>query len=407
MSLLLNVIKKLYQNHLNGGRKLAIIDDSVPSDKPMGFRNYEFNLILKAMPNADIWTMSVTYPGADAFFKHSYGQTKKIFRDNKKRYLRFYPENKERIHWLNTSRKYSFQLAYSIFLCTTYTLLPFYTNNRIPFVFVLYPGGGFGLNNHSSDKMLRKICSNPYFKGVVCTQPITKDYLLEKQFCSEDKIFYQFCSYVQFTPQDIPQKLYYPKDKDTLDICFVAAKYSPQGVDKGYDLFIKVAKVLVKSYSHLRFHVVGNFNEEDIFVGDLENKINFYGFLQPHQLSELYSKMDVCLSPNRPFKLFEGNFDGFPLGVEAMCFGTLLMTTDELNNNRNVYVDGEELIIIRPELNDIINKLRLVIDMPEKLYDIGRKGACKTFEILDPKERAKNIISFLEKNMMELDNECH
>ena len=379
-------------------QQIAIIDDYIPNAKPIGFRNYEFNLILKAIPEAHIWTMSKTKPGKDAFFTHSYGQDKKQFEKNLDGYLKFHPENKDRVHWLNTKKKHSFQLAYSIFLCTTYTLLPFYNKNKIPFMFVLYPGGGFGLDNPSSDKMLKAVCQSPYFKGVICTQPITYDYLIKKQFCKPEQIHFEFGGYLQFQPQDIPEKQYYPNDKKTLDICFVAAKYSVQGVDKGYDLFIDTAKQLIKKYSFVHFHVVGGFDETDIPIDELKDKITFYGYLQPHQLSRFYSKMDICLSPNRPFKLFQGNFDGFPLAVEATCFQTVLATTDELNNNQGYYIDGKELIIIRPEINDILSKIEPLLKNTERLYSIGHSGAIKTFDIMNPQKRAKNIIEFLKQN---------
>lgn len=379
--------------------RLAIIDDSIPNAFPSSFRNYEFNLILNALQNADIWTMSPTKPGKDAWFHHSYGQEYDVWKKNKKAYLTYYPENENRIHWLDTQETYSFDLAYSVFLCTTYTLLPFYERNKIPFVFVLYPGGGFGLDNSSSDTMLKKICNSPFFRGVVCTQPVTYQYLIDKNFTSKEKILYQFGGYVQFKLQDIPQKLYYPQDKTTLDICFVAWKYSAQGVDKGYDLFIDCAKRLSIHYPFLHFHVVGNFDEQDIPVTGLENRISFHGALNATQLAEFYAKMDICLSPNRPFKLFEGNFDGFPLGLDATCFGTVLMTTDELRNNQGYYIDGKELIIIRPDVEDIYTKMEALINNPKKMYTIGKSGAKKTFKLMDPQKRAEQVIDFLKQNL--------
>ena len=95
--------------------RLAIIDDSIPKSNPCGFRNYEFNLILKSMPDANIWTMSKTSPGPDAWFNHPYGQTYSEWKNNKKAYLSKVPQNKNRIFWLNTNKSYSFNLAYSIF----------------------------------------------------------------------------------------------------------------------------------------------------------------------------------------------------------------------------------------------------------------------------------------------------
>ena len=153
---------------------------------------------------------------------------------------------------------------------------------------------------------------------------------------------------------------------------------------------------MIKKYPFVHFHVVGGFDETEICVEELKDKISFYGYLRPRQLSEFYSKMDICLSPNRPFKLFQGNF---PLAVEATCFQTVLATTDELNNNQGYYIDGKELIIIRPDLKDILSKIEPLLENSEMLYSIGYAGSIKTFDILNPQKRAENIIEFLRKNI--------
>ena len=172
--------------------------------RPYGFRNYEFNLMLEKWPNVNVWTMPVTRPGADAFFTHTYGQSYKKFFKNRHAYFKFYPQDRGRIFWLCPWRQYSFKLAYSVFLCTTYTLLPFYEKNKIPFIFVLYPNGGFGLNNPSSDAMLQKVCSSPYFRGVVCTQPVIEEYLLTRHFCKkEDRVCLRLYDRYQIRPNVI------------------------------------------------------------------------------------------------------------------------------------------------------------------------------------------------------------
>ena len=105
--------------------------------------------------------------------------------------------------------------------------------------------------------------------------------------------------------------------------------------------------------------------------------------------------MDICLLPNRPFKLYQGNFDGFPLGCEAMIFGSVLMTTDELDNNQGTFMDGQELIIIKPEAQDILQKIMSLIEKPEKLYQIGHKGQVKIVQVMDPVQRLDKVAHIL------------
>ena len=373
---------------------LALIDCQFPQSKPFGFRNYEINGLLSKFKSAKAYAMFPMKPGKKAWFRHGYGVKEKEFKKNLESYLIHYPENKDKIAYL-PKRLQNVGVAYCYFLAQTYVLLPYLNKNKLPFVFVLYPGGAFGLNNTSSDAMLAEIFKSPYFRKVIVTQPATKDYLLQKKLCSADKIEYLFGGYLQFGLKDAEPKQKYPNDKKTFDICFVAAKYSPFGVDKGYDLFIEAGKALIAKYPFVRLHVVGDFDKTDIDVSDISDKITFYGFQTPTFLKKFYASMDICLSPNRPYKLYEGNFDGFPLGCEAMALGTALMTTDELNNNRGSFEDGQEVIIIKPDLQDIVQKIMPLIEKPEKLYQIASRGQAKIEQIMNPVQRLDKVAHIL------------
>jgi len=368
---------------------IALIDSTFPMKLPYGFRNYEISGLLKTLPNSKSYTMYPMKPGQDAWFSHSYGMTKEIFHENMEGYLQHYPENKEKISLLSKSQKYKFKLAYSYFLSETYTLLPFYNKNKIPFIFVLYPGGAFGINNPSSDKMLQNIFKSKYFTGVITTQKITHEYLTENFNIDNNKIHYYFGGYPQFDKSIVLPKIKYKQDKKTFDVCFVAFKYSERGVDKGYDLFIESAKYLTNKYNDIRFHVVGNFDEKDIDVSDIKDKIIFYGTKRPDFLLQFYSEMDIRLSPCRPGKLFQGNFDGFPLGSEAMYCGTALFATDELNNNRG-QISEDSFVLIKPDINDINTKLEYYYNNVNELYELSYRGQ-KESQKFDPLKLLETI----------------
>lgn len=377
---------------------VGIIDSQFPQEHPMGFRNFEINGILERISDSCTYTMYYMKPGKKAWFSNGYGINSEVFIRNLKGYSLYYPNNTQKIYYLPKKIIYPF-LAYTYFLAETYTLLPYLEKNKLPFIFVLYPGGGFGLNNHSSDQMLREIFGSKYFRKVIVTQPVTRKYLLENNFCSEKQIHYEFGGYVQFLPEDIPTKLQYKKDKSTIDICFVAAKYSQYGEDKGYDIFINVAKKLAYQYSFVRFHVVGGFNASDIDVTDIKDKISFYGYQGKTFLTNFYPRMDICLSPNRPFKLFDGNFDGFPLGLDAMCFANVLMTTDELDN-KELFEDNKDIVIIKPNSEDILQKITKLIENPIKLLEIGMAGQRVLFSKMNPNTRLLNIVDLLTKEII-------
>ncbi len=331
-----------------------IIDSTYPQAKPFGFRNSEINALLSAIPGAVSYSMYHMKPGPAAWFRHGYGINEAEFLRNKQEFIKYHPENAHKIKYLYPGVKYRANLAYSFFLAETYTMLPFLNENRIPFIFVLFPGGAFGINNASSDKMLSEIFSSDLFRSVIVTQQLTQEYLIEKQLCPEGKIVYDPAVSMQFRPEQVKNKKYYKNEKKSFDICFVAAKYSIKGVDKGYDVFIETARELAGMRTDIVFHVVGGFSAVDMDVSDIKDSIRFYGYLMPEQLLEFYSNMDIFLSPNRPFKLYEGNFDGFPLSAGAMYCGVCGFNTDFLKMNREYLED--EIVIINTQPRDIDGK---------------------------------------------------
>jgi glycosyltransferase involved in cell wall biosynthesis len=323
---------------------IIVIDSVLPNKNAIGPRNSDLLEFVKKLPSFKYYTMYPMKPGKEAWFSHGYGMEEQVFRRNIKEYEEKYPETKGKIKLLSSEKKYNVKMAYTYFLAETYTLLPFLEKHKIPFVFLLNPGGAFGLNNESSDNMLRAIFSSPYFKKIIVNQKLLKDYIVKKKLCSNDDIIYDFSGSAQFKLEDVKPKRYFKKDKPTFDICFVAAKYSPKGIDKGYDLFIAAAKRLAKYGKDIRFHVVGGFDENEIDVSDIKDVITFYGYMAPTALPDFYAGMDIFMSPNRPFKLYEGNSDGFPLSAGAMYCGVCGFNADDLHMNTE-FKDDEVVII--------------------------------------------------------------
>lgn len=391
----LEAIKFLFNKKKVIKADIVVIDSVLPSKNPIGPRNADLLEFIKRLPNFKYFTMYPMKPGKSAWFSHSYGVTEDVFKENLKVHTKIYPEVKDKIVLLSPNNRYKFNLVYSYFLGETYALLPFFNKNKIPFVFLLNPGGTFGFNNESSDNMLKEIFSSKYFRKVIVNQKRFEEYLLEKKLCNKDDVIYDFSGSVQFKKEDIKQKEYFKKDKKTFDICFVAAKYSEKGVDKGYDLFIESAKLLSKSFQDIRFHVVGGFDETEIDVSELKDKIKFYGYLPPSELPSFYSKMDIFLSPNRAFKLHEGNSDGFPLSAGAMYCGVCGFNADELNLNTEFNPD--EVVIIKTEANDIVKKIEYYYNNLDELYAISKNGQKKAQYFYDTEEHIKNKVELFEK----------
>lgn len=270
-----------------------------------------------------------------------------------------------------------------------YDNLSFFEKNNIPFLFTLYPGGGFIINNKESDDKLKRICSSKCFTKVIVTQTITREYLINNNICPPNKIEFIFGIVTPKMALEVKNdsKCYYGSNKKTLDIAFVAHKYSKDGKDKGYDLFIKMAKKIANKYENIKFHVVGGFTGDEYDISNIHDKIIFHGILNTEDLTKLYnSQIDIIVSPTRPFKLSKGSFDGFPTGssTEAMINGVLLIATDELKLNNDMFKDGKDLIIIKPNENDIIKNIEHFYNNPRLLRKIALRGS----------KRAKKIYSY-------------
>jgi glycosyltransferase involved in cell wall biosynthesis len=296
---------------------------------------------------------------------------------------------------------YSAKLAYIVFLNNMKVFLETLEKKRIPFIFTLYPGGGFELNKPESDDALIKIFNSPQFRKVIATQKITYDYLISKKLCSPDRIEYIFGV---VTPLELlkpyTRKKFFGFEKDTLDICFVSYKYMPKGIDKGFDVFIEIARKLAKTHPNIRYHVVGNFSEADIPVKELAGKIIYYGSQRKEWFDSFFLDKDIILSPNVPFTFMAGSFDGFPTAscTEAGLRQVALLCTDTLNLNER-FLDGEDIIIIPHDSDKIVDIINQLYSNPEKLKKIAENGSARIRDLYSYANQIAPRIKILEWGM--------
>lgn len=350
-------------------KKLIILDNilTFPYLKS-GFRVSEYNYYLDRYPNCEMYS-----DGYATFISE---------------YSKVYPQYKEKIKptsMFDNSRK-DYALIYTIFLNGIINYFKVIEATQTPFVFTLYPGGGFWLNDPVVDNKLRMVFKSPLFRKVIVTQKKTYDHIIDKRLVVPDQVemIYGMVTHPQYFNKTIPKK-YYSKDKTTFDICFVSHKYMSKGIDKGYDVFINVCKKLAIDIKNIRFHVVGNYTERDIDVIEIKDKIKFYGLKNLDFFQEFYSSMDLIISPNVPFVLIKGkNFDGFPTGccIDATLNGVGLFCTDELQQNTG-FEHKKDIVIIPRDVNDIVNKVKYYYTSPEKLYELSALGQSRAKELFD------------------------
>jgi len=375
--------------------ELLIYDDVFPHPIS-GFRCEEFTVLLKRFKKSKILMTPDSYPAL---------KTPKTEHQNHINELIFlFPFFKKKMKFRKSYTNINAKLFYCVFIQNIFPNLWWLEKYKIPFVFTLYPGGGFQIDDLASDMKLKEVFSSPQLRKVIVTQLYTKEYLINNNFCAANKVEYIFgCVMPQLSLNtNISFKEKYPK-KETFDIVFCAAKYMPKGLDKGYDVFIALAHSLIKKYDFVHFHVIGGFDKEEIDVTLLEGKIKFYGYQKFDDLALIYQQMDVIVSPNKPFLYGKGAFDGFPLGtvIEAVLNNVVAIVTDNLNQN-TLFENGKEIIIINGDETSIEKEIINLIQNPEKLFEISQKGRNKFSEIysnnyqMNP--RIKLIAEEIERN---------
>lgn len=344
---------------------MAILDDYFPNLKT-GFRVSEFNHYLNKYPSCEVY--STRYD----MHIHEYAAVYPQLSGKIKPFTQF--------DW--TGKSYS--LYYTVFLSNAYNFYFVYELANTPFVFELYPGGGYWINDPEIDAKLQKVFGSPLFRKVVVTQKMTYDYITSRGFVSPDKIAYIYgmVTHPQYFNTSIPKK-FYRKDKSTFDICFVAHKYMPLGIDKGYNIFIDMCKKLASAAPDIMFHVVGNFDANDLDVGGIAGRIKFYGLQDPGFFPGFYSGMDIIVSPNIPFVLIPGkNYDGFPTGccIDAGLHNVGVFCTDELRQNEH-FEHKKDIFIIPPDALRIADSVMEYYYYPEKLYTMSALGQAKFREV--------------------------
>jgi glycosyltransferase involved in cell wall biosynthesis len=411
--------KKFISNCLNGvifysvfpfARKvekynLLIIDDFFPLPNANTWRSKEFHEYFKQVPSV----RCLNIPG---YFTNKFmsGQPSGRYDEKLRSYLTLRPENEAFISQIQPHVKYRANLAYLLFFNNVSLMLPWLESNQIPFVFCLYPGGGFCPENKERDGELRKIFDSTMFRSVIVTQNFTRDYLIQHNFCRKDNINFIFGGLSQISPEAIQPKQLFGIDKKTFDICFVGHKYDENGLRKGFDIFIEVAKKISEQNSNIHFHIVGNW-EEDSKAYSRNPNIHFMPVKNVDFFPEFYAGMDIFITPNRSHRSLRQlktytnqapiEFDGFPLGLDAGICGTALFVTDELGHTTGYFNDEEDIVIINHDVDFICGKIIFYYKHKEELYCLSNKQRKKMTKLFNTeiqiKQRLDVLNQFLEK----------
>jgi lipopolysaccharide transport system ATP-binding protein len=358
----------------------VVLDDFFPN-LMTGFRIAEYNALLERFPHLSVQS---TTP---AFYRHH--------RD----YARLYPELAPRVQkfFRGALRQPSF--AYLNFVNNACEFLRFLGSRKTPFVFTLYPGGGFGIDARECDDKLDRVCASPLLKHVIVTQKLTAEYLRNRHPQVPVTLIFGCVVNPLYFPLVVPPRAWFGHGKSSFDLCFVAGKYSPHGHSKGYPVFIDAARRVAAAVPEARLHVVGDFGPDDWPLGETADRIKFHGIQTTQGLHELYSAMDVIVSPNIPFVLHPGHFDGFPTGAcaEASLCGVAMVVSDPLGLNAGYFDDARELIITPPEAEAVAQALLALARDPDRLRSLALAGQQKSRTLYAPELQMGSRIAVIER----------
>lgn len=391
------LLDEKYSDSLNK-LDLIVFDDVFPSTRS-GFRYTEFTSYLRAFEKSLVLTSGASLPVLEDT------PIKEVIRS----YQRQYPELGNQVMIYNNQFPLRLgKLLYVNFLTNAYALLPYVEAERVPFVFTLYPGAGFVLNNPDCDRKLKQVFDSPCFQKVIVTQQVTYDYIVHRNLCPAEKVQMIFGVVM---PENRVEQISQNKNrwglgKSRLDICFMAHKYTAYGEDKGYDVFVNTASILRQRHDDIYFHVVGPFDRRVIDVSTFSDRITFHGSLNPDQFDDFFSDMDIIMSPNISGKIFPGSFDGFPTAscTEAGLRGIAVFAVDEFNSASGRFTDGEDIVLIRYDLMAIVEKVESYYSEPEALRALGERGAQRIRELYSLDAQMTPRIELLRQVIVQLED---
>lgn len=348
---------------------LVIVDDMFPHQSS-GFRLAEYRRYLEHFSNSILYSTGDSFP--------LIGDKRKL-EEVIQEFESINPHLSKRVARHTTNLSVKAKGLYFVFLSNYEAFSQTIRSLNTPFMFTLYPGGGFRLYEKSSNALLRKCLADPLFRKAIVTQPITREYLLKNGFASENQVTFIPGMVVpdEFLLESDRDKVFFGQQKSAIDIAFIAHKYTDRGEEKGYPIFVEVAHRLHKHKMQPRFHVIGGFDRADIDVSKLKDSITFYGVLGNAALSQILAGIDLIISPNLPGKSSEGVFDGFPTGsaIQAGLRGAAVFCTDELMQNYS-FIDKKDLVILPNNAKQITEIVSSYLDDIDSLYELAATGRC-------------------------------
>lgn len=277
---------------------------------------------------------------------------------------------------------FPFKVAYSCFPRAIHHSLPKIVAAKARYCFTAYPGA-FLLENETSDRRLLDLLGGAGFRRVLATQPITRDYLIDRLGANSGDIEFQFGGVFRL-PAVVPAVNCFARE--SIRIVFCAHRHMPGALDKGLDVFFSVAKLLRRFRPDIAFVLVGPFDQE---IGEMRAALGgslvWYPYLHNSELLRVLSGCDLFLSYLRPNLVQPGRFDGFPVAaaVQAAAAGVLVLSNDPLNQGRGYFDPGCHYVDISESASHCRDVVIDLIENPGRAREVAIRGQKRVYEIYD------------------------
>lgn len=236
----------------------------------------------------------------------------------------------------------------------------------------LYPGGGF-LGRNSD---LLKIHKNV---KLITTHPLTTSLVSQQN----DRKSIEIIIGPMFEKDEIVVNK--KMNKNELTVCFSSMGYN---YDKGANEFLRIVNEYKRKYPEdlIKFISIGN-------CGVNENITKFTPMDYKQLQDFYYNNVDIYLNLDTGV-----GFNGWPLGMESLKSGSVLITTDKLNVSKYYKLDDDPFFITN-NLNDFVNIIKKLYDDRDLLMDKSIKCQKFVYEYTSYENQQLKIKNFIINNL--------
>lgn len=231
----------------------------------------------------------------------------------------------------------------------------------------LYPGG------HMKD--LNNI-GIPLDVNIITTQKYITGFVEQQEYKSYIEVL--GASMVQKNYKYVPKKV----NNGSLKVCY-ASFGKPK--KKGADVYIQAMENYKTLYPKDKV--------EFISIGECPEckTIKQYGFMTMENLKRIYNDVDIYVNPERG-----AISNGWPLGVEAMLKGAVLITTDAFNVRADYSFGNNMLIVEKDDVDGIVKYIKQLYLDRKLLNELSIKTQQSVSEFYSFENQQQKIFDFID-----------